>query len=64
MHEAAQQRRRRPRAERLTEHLEEGADGEEETIDVLMAGYLSKDAAMEDFNAVKASGADLTGWSS
>ena len=33
----------------------------EETIDVLMAGYLSKDAALEDFNAVKATGADLIG---
>lgn len=33
----------------------------EETIDVLMAGYLSKDAAMDDFTAVQASGADLIG---
>ncbi len=33
----------------------------EETIDVLMAGYLSKDAALDDFNAVQASGADLIG---
>lgn len=33
----------------------------EETIDVLMAGYLSKDAALDDFNAVKATGADLVG---
>jgi hypothetical protein len=33
----------------------------EETIDVLMAGYLSKDAALDDFNAVNASGADLIG---
>ena len=33
----------------------------EETIDVLMAGYLSKEAALDDFNAVNASGADLIG---
>ncbi len=33
----------------------------EETIDVLMAGYLSKDAAQDDHDAVKATGADLIG---
>ena len=33
----------------------------EETMIALMAGYLSKDAAMEDFQAVKACGADLVG---
>ncbi len=33
----------------------------EETIDVLMAGYLSKDAAQEDHDAVKATGTDLIG---
>jgi arylsulfatase len=33
----------------------------DETIDVLMAGYLSKEAALDDFNAIKATGADLIG---
>jgi uncharacterized membrane protein len=33
----------------------------DETIDVLMAGHLSKNAAQDDFNAVNASGADLIG---
>ncbi len=33
----------------------------QETIDVLMAGYLSKNAALDDFNAVKATDADLIG---
>ena len=32
-----------------------------ETVDVLMGGYLSKDAAEEDFEAVQASGAPLHG---
>ena len=32
-----------------------------ETVDVLMGGYLSKDAAMEDFEAVQACGAPLHG---
>ena len=32
-----------------------------QTIDVLMGGYLSKDAAREDFDAVQACGADLIG---
>jgi uncharacterized membrane protein len=32
-----------------------------ETVDVLMGGYLSKDAAREDFDAVQACGAPLLG---
>ena len=32
-----------------------------QTVDVLMGGYLSKDAAREDFDAVQASGAPLLG---
>ena len=32
-----------------------------QTIDVLMGGYLSKDAAHEDFDAVQACGAPLDG---
>jgi len=32
-----------------------------ETVDVLMGGYLSRDAAMEDFEAVQACGAPLHG---
>ncbi len=32
-----------------------------ETVDVLMGGYLSKDAAQEDFEAVQAAGAPLHG---
>jgi arylsulfatase len=32
-----------------------------QTVDVLMGGYLSKDAAREDFEAVQASGAPLLG---
>ncbi len=34
---------------------------DDETIDVLIGGYLSKDAAEEDYNAVLASGAHLDG---
>jgi uncharacterized membrane protein len=33
----------------------------EETIDVLMAGYLSRDAALDDFHAVEATGASTHG---
>jgi uncharacterized membrane protein len=33
----------------------------EQTVDVLMGGYLSKEAAREDFDAVQASGAPLMG---
>jgi uncharacterized membrane protein len=33
----------------------------EETVDVLMGGYLSKDAAREDFESVQACGAPLLG---